>query len=191
MLNATNEIAGKYAMALFDLAQEEGVLTKAKEDMTFVAGVFAQDARLSDFLSNPFVDGAARKACIVEIFQNRIQALSLNFLLILAEKKLEKLLPLIAKSFQSLIYETEGIVEVKITTARELSPDEYGKVERELAGIFKKPIVLDRHVDKSLLGGIVVQIGDQLIDGSVSQRLRNFEHLLNNLNERTKGAVGA
>ncbi|MDR3349144.1 MAG: ATP synthase F1 subunit delta [Acidaminococcales bacterium] len=191
MLNTTHEIAGKYAQALFELAREEGSLPKVKEDIRFMAAVFAQNAQIGDFLENPFAERNARKNAIEEIFKAYVQPLSLKFILVLAEKRMEKLLPLVLKAFNSLLYEEEGIVEIRVTTARNLSESEYGLISEKLAAALKKPVMLERHVDKGIVGGMIVQIGDRLINGSVSKKLRDFSRLLDNINSDAKGAADA
>ncbi|MDR2007135.1 MAG: ATP synthase F1 subunit delta [Acidaminococcales bacterium] len=191
MLSTTHEIAGKYAEALFDLAREEGALPKVKEDIRFIAAVFAQNAQIRDFLGNPFAERSARKNMIAEIFKDRVQPLSLKFVLVLADKRMEKLLPLILKAFNGLVYEEEGVVEIRVTTARNLTEDEYGMISERLAAALKKPVTLDRRVDKGIVGGIIIQVGDRLVNGSVTKRLRDFGRLLDDLNAGAKGAAEA
>jgi F-type H+-transporting ATPase subunit delta len=188
MLNAAHEVAGKYAQALFGLAQEENALPKIREDIRLIADVFEKNAQIGDFLENPFAEKSARKDIISEIFKARVQPLSLKFILLLAEKRLEKLLPLILKAFNALAYEEEGVVEVRVTTARQLSESEYGLISRRLAAAWQKPVALDRRVDKSLIGGMIVQVGDRLVNGSVSKRLHDFGRLLEGLDVGGKGA---
>jgi F-type H+-transporting ATPase subunit delta len=191
MLNAAHEVAGKYAQALFDLAREEGSLPKIKEDIHFIADVFEKNAQIKDFLENPFAEKSARKGIISEIFKDSVQPLSLKFVLLLAEKKIEKLLPLILKAFDDLINEKEGVVKVRVTTARELPESEYGLISGRLAAALKKPVALDRQVDENIIGGIVVQIGDRLVNGSVQKKLLDYGQLLDSLNAGAKGAKGA
>lgn len=188
MLSSRQEAAEKYAQAIFDLALEENNLDKVKQDINFVLEVFTKNEKLEAFLENPFGDKQARTAVVAEIFKGNVENVSLNFVSLLVEKKLEQLLPLIVKQFNKLVYEKDGTVEVRVTTARELSPDEYDKMAKRLSETVKKPIVLNKIVDPSIIGGVVVQIGDRLVNGSIERRLKDIGSLIKSVNDETKGA---
>jgi F-type H+-transporting ATPase subunit delta len=126
-----------------------------------------------------------------KIFQDKINALSLNFILVLVEKKIEKLLPFIVQRFNALLYEREGVAEVRVTTARQLAEEEYDVISGRLSAYLHKPVALNKCVDESIIGGIVVEVGDRRLNGSVLKRLREFGNLLKTVNDKAKGAVGA
>lgn len=189
MLSTRQEAAEKYAQAIFDLAEEENALAKVKEDVNFFLEVFTKNEKLIDFLDNPFGDKQARRSVVAGIFKNNVESISLNFILLLVEKKLEKLLPLIVKHFNKLVHEKEGTVEVRITTARELSSSEYEKITKRLSEMVKKPVALNKHVDPGIIGGMVVQIGDRLVNGSIDRKLKDIGYLMKNaVTDDAKGA---
>ena len=189
MLSSTHEVAEKYAQAIFDLAEKEKLLGKVKEDISFICELLSKNEQLKNFLENPFEDKNARKNVVLEVFKGNVEGISLNFVLVLIEKRLEKLLPLIIKLFNKLVYEKKGIVEVRVTTARELSEAEYAKVKERISNMLQKPIELDRHIDKSIIGGIIVQVGDKLINGSITRKLKDYEQLVRRVNEDEKGVL--
>ena len=189
MLSTTHEVVEKYAQAIFDLSEEENSLAKVKQDMYFILNILDKNEQLKDFLANPFCDKKVRKQVIVNIFKDSVEAISLNFILVIIEKKLEQLLPFIVKLFTKLVREKEGIVEVRITTARELPEDDYARIRERLSVTLKKPVELEKCVDKSIIGGIIVQVGDRLINGSVINKLKDFEQLVKRVNSEQKGAV--
>ena len=188
MLSSRQEAAEKYAQAIFDLAQEENSLPKVRQDVNFFLEVLTKNEQLTTFLENPFEDKQARKAVIAQVFKDSVEGISLNFILLLVEKKLEKLLPLIIKQFNKLVYEKDGTVEVRVTTARELSADEYGKIAKRMSETVKKPVVLNKHVDPSIIGGVIVQIGDKLVNGSIDRRLKDIGALIKSATGDEKGA---
>ncbi len=189
MLNSGHEIAEKYAQALFDLAEEEKISDKVKDDIGALAAVFQENAELKAFLANPGVVKEARVAAVKEIFTGKIEAVSLKFILLLVDKRFEGLLPLIAKNFGALLNEKEGKVEARVTTARELSANECESITERLTKMFNKPVVLDRHIEPGIIGGIIIQVGDKLIDGSISYRLKKYEDLLCRVNVEGTGVA--
>lgn len=189
MLSSTHEVAEQYAQAIFDLAQEENLLDKVRQDISFICEVLGKNQQLKEFLGNPFGDKNARKQIIINVFKDAIEPISLNFILVLIEKKIEQLLPLINKLFNALVYEQQGIVEVRVTTARELSDVDYDKIQKRMVEMLKKPVVLDKHIDKGIIGGIIIQVGDKLINGSIIRRLRDYEQLVKRVNAGEKGAL--
>ena len=191
MLASTQDVAEKYAQALFELAEEEGNSGKVREDLEALAVLFLDNADLKAFLGNPGISKNARTDAMKKLFANRVEGVSLNFLMLLVEKRLDSILPLVAGQFRALLHAKEGIVEARVTTARELSKAECENIAERLSKKFAKPVVLDTRIDKNLIGGIVIQVGDKLIDGSVSQRLKKYEQLLCRINIEEKGVTDA
>ncbi len=177
MLGTTYEVAERYAQALFDLGIEENELNKVKEDIFFVDEVLQSSIQLKEFLQNPFGEKGARQEVVLAIFKNKISETCLNFVLLLVEKRLEKLLPLIVNSFKKLFYEKQSIVEISVTTARKLSDSEYDKISERLAKTLNKPVVLKKLIDEKIIGGIIIQYNDKLINGSIQKRLQDVSNL--------------
>ncbi len=189
MLSSAHELAEKYAQAIFDLAQEDDCLPKAKDNLVFLTDVFQNNSQLREFLANPCVPKETRRDTVLGIFKGSLEVVVLNFILLLVEKRLESLLPSILKMFNTLLYAKEGTIEAKVTTARELSSHECENIVAQLSKMLGKPVVLDRYVDSGIIGGIIIQVGDRLIDGSVSRRLDKFGSLLRRINADEKGVA--
>lgn len=182
MLSSHHEIAAKYAQALFELGEEENSLAKIEENFNFVVNLFTSNAVLKDFLDNPCVSKGARKEAVLGILQGQVETIVLNFVLVLVEKRLDFLLPTILKCLNVLVYEKEGITQVKVTTARVLSDSEYESITTRLSKMLNKPIVLEKHVDEGIIGGIIIQTGDKLLNGSVKNKIGGYNLLLNRIN---------
>ncbi len=191
MLTSSHDLAEKYALALFELAEEGDISNKVKEDIEALSGIFQENAEFKNFLDNPGISKAARVNAMKQFFAGKVEGVSLNIIMLLVEKRLESILPLIAKQFRSFLHEKEGMIEARVTTARELSNSEYETIAQRLGKKFAKPVVLEKRVDESIIGGIIIQIGDKLIDGSISQRLRKYEDLLCRINIEEKEVTGA
>ena len=182
MLSSHYEIAAKYAQALFELGEEEKSLSKVEESLNFVVELFNSNAVLKEFLNNPCVSKGARTEAVLGILKGQIETITLNFVLVLVEKRLDFLLPTILKCFNGFMYEKEGITQVKVTTARVLSDSEYEGITTRLSKMLNKPIVLDKHVDESIIGGIIIQVGDKLLNGSVRNKVNDYSRLLRRVN---------
>jgi F-type H+-transporting ATPase subunit delta len=102
----------------------------------------------------------------------------MNLLRILVSRQRMHLLPNIVREFEALELEARGIAEADVTVARSVGEAEQEVIARRLSEITGKQVHVQVHVDPGILGGIVVRIGDQLIDSSVAGRLQRLRQRL-------------
>jgi F-type H+-transporting ATPase subunit delta len=159
-----------YARALFDAARDENRLDPVREQLAQVVAAQGEVPELRELLRNPQLDPRARGAAIQDLLADGDELLR-NFLLVLVDKGRAGQLEEIAREFERLVAEHEGIVHAELTTAIELSDEE----ARDLLGRIEKStgrkIEATRKVDPNLIGGIVLQIGSHRLDASVRGRL--------------------
>ena len=137
-----------------------------------------KDAALADFLSSPAVDEEAREAAMEKMFRNRMNDLLLDTLQVLNAKGRSSIIPALYERYRLALERARGAVDVQVTTAVPLTDelrDRLGQTVAQRTGL--KPLLIEQ-VDPALLGGLVVQIGDQKLDGSVSHRLRRLRQAL-------------
>lgn len=168
--------ATRYAEAAYLLAREEG-----KED-AWSAGLGAMAALFGDpqahaFLVNTRVP-AARKLEMVEKALSGADPLVLNLARLLLRRSRTALGPQIAASFQELLDAARGVSHALVTSAVELSGDDVKAVEKRLGEITGGQVIVRTEVDDAILGGLVVRIGDRLIDGSTRSRLQALKRQL-------------
>ncbi len=132
-------------------------------------------------LSNPAIPPTARVQALERIVADEVAGPQLNLLALMVRRGRFELLPGVIREFRRLYRLREGIVEATVTSASALEVSEVDALQERLVAITGKRVELSQAVDPTLLGGIVVRFGDQLIDGSVRGRLERMRHDLSNI----------
>ena len=169
MLNI--QLARKYARAMFELAQEEDKLVEYGKELAEVREVIDSIPAAGAFLLNPQVDNQAKKDLLKKAFEKNVSTEVYHFLLLLVDKRRIGLIGTIEDLYRGFSYDARGIVIADVTTAKPASEKQQKKITEKLEQVTGKSIKLRLHVDDRLIGGVVVQIGDKRIDGSVTGRL--------------------
>lgn len=166
-----------YANALFEAAQESNRLEPVREQLAQVVAAESEVPELRELLRNPQLDPRERTAALKELLAAGDELLR-NFLLLLADKGRAGQLEEIAREFERLIAEQEGIVEAELTTAVELSDEEARKLLDQIEKASGRKVEASRAVDPGLIGGIVLQVGSHRLDASVRGRLERLRREL-------------
>ena len=179
----TDALATVYAKSLFELASDAGgndKIVEIADELEQVCELMRQNRELHLFFSSPIIDVTKRSEAISAIFSNRITDLTLRFLLVLNNKgRLPHLEP-INVAFDLLVQDSFGRVEVDVFTPTALDTDAINTIKEKVQGMLGKEPILHPYVDKAMLGGIKLRIGDQLIDGSVQTKLRRLSESIKN-----------
>ncbi|MBL0922144.1 MAG: ATP synthase F1 subunit delta [Phycisphaerales bacterium] len=175
-------LARLYARSLFELANEKGGRAAIEEtgaELGEVVELARHDKRFGEFLSSRIVPTDKRDASLTRIFQGRISDLTLRFLQVLNEKDRLSHLSVIAAAYDEQVQEQFGLVEVDVYTAAPIDADLRERVAAALRKAMGKEPVIHSYTDEAMLGGLKLQIGDQLIDASIATRLRRMRERLN------------
>lgn len=173
----TDAVSELYARSLFELADSAGGTEKATEiadELEQICEIARGDARFHEFLSSPVIDSSRRATSLQSIFAGRVTDLTLRFLLVLNDKDRLGELESITVAFDQLVHEATGRIEVDVWTGGPLDDDKAEMIRGRIGQALGKDPVLHRYVDASMIGGIRVQVGDRLYDGSVATRLRRL-----------------
>ena len=162
--------AKRYAQAAFDLARQQNALDEWERNLDQVVGVL-RNTEVSEFFDSPAVPEDAKQRAITELLPGEPQHLVRNLLLLLLERRRLAQLPEVATVFHDLVLQDRGIAIADVTTAVALTPQETERVRQRLHDLVGKTIEIRTHVDPAIIGGIVVRVGDDLIDGSVRTQL--------------------
>jgi F-type H+-transporting ATPase subunit delta len=166
-----------YARALFDAALEENKLEPVREQLAQFVAAETEVPELRELLRNPQLDPQARKAALRDLLADGEELLQ-NFLLVLVDKGRTAQLDEIAREFERLVAEHEGIVSAELTTAIELTDEEANDLLRRIEKSTGRKLEATRKVDPDLIGGIVLQIGSFRLDASVRGRLERLRREL-------------
>lgn len=174
-------LARTYARSLFELAQERGgqaAIESTLAELEDILELARSDAKFSEFLSSRILPAKSRAESLRKIFAGRASDIVLNFLLVLNEKgRLGHFIPIVG-AFDELVQETFGRVEVDVYTASPISPQELSMIQDRLRQALGKEPIVHPYTDGSMIGGLKLQIGDQLIDASVATSLRKLRDRL-------------
>jgi F-type H+-transporting ATPase subunit delta len=173
----SSSTARRYAEAAFEVAMRDGTLERWRAELDQAAGL-AGDRRSIEILANPSIAIETRTAVLRDLLSDRVSQPVHNLVhLMLRRGRIEEL-PRVATEFRRLDDERQGIVHASVTSAAELTQDEVRALTARLEQTTGGRVALDVGVDPSLLGGLVVRVGDRLIDGSVRGRLERLRNQL-------------
>ncbi|HWR82211.1 MAG TPA: ATP synthase F1 subunit delta [Candidatus Deferrimicrobium sp.] len=165
------QVAHKYAHALFLSAKDKGLIDRAYEQFGDLSKLLAADATLLDFLNAPQVLDEHKLELVRKVFEPRLDRLFVEFLAVLVEKHRAGFLPGIIDEFTRLVEVQKGIGRATVLTATPLGEDERRRLTERLAAKTGLSIVLEEKIDLSIIGGMVVLLHDEIIDGSIRHGL--------------------
>jgi F-type H+-transporting ATPase subunit delta len=166
-----------YARALFQAAQETGKLEPVAEDFAALRALLEEAPELQAFLRNPQIDPPEKADVLAQVAAGA-DDLVRNFLRLAAEKGRAGELAEIAAELEALVARAQGRLNVEFATAVELSDDEARSIVETIERASGRSVEATRSVDPSLIGGIVLQVGTFLADGSVRGRLERLRREL-------------
>jgi F-type H+-transporting ATPase subunit delta len=164
-------IARNYAGALLELARKGGDLTGWGNMIGDVADAMGRDESLRHFLESPRIAAEQKNEILAKAFQDRMPRVLVRFLQVLVRNRRQMMIPEIAHEYRALVDEVEGRVHAQVTMAKEPVGDERAAIARELTRALGKEVVPHVTVNPAILGGVVVRVGDTVMDGSVRRRL--------------------
>ena len=170
-------VARPYAEAAFKLADEAGALAKWSETLSALAQV-AQDARVRAAIADPNLSDAQVAGLFIAILAGKLGGDAENFVRVLAQYDRLELLPQIREQFEALKNEREGIVEAEVQSAFELSDAQLSDLVQRLEKKTGRKVRAQVSVDRELIGGVKIVLGDKVIDGSARAQLSALETAL-------------
>ena len=175
---STEIVADKYSSAMLELAQEQGNLVTTEENLLYVASVLNEQPELVGFINNPIVEADAKISLLGKVFGTAVEKTVLHFMYVMVKRGRYRYLQDTIRAFIKKSREARGILEAIVTVAEPLTDDVEASVQAKLREVTGKDVILSVRQDPSIMGGIVIQVGDKRIDGSVSRRLEELEKSL-------------
>ena len=170
-------VARPYAEAAFRLADSTGALPKWSEMLGALALV-ARDERVQRAVADPNLSDAQVAGLFISILSGKLSGEAENFLRVLAENKRIELLPEIRGQFEALKNERQGVVEAEVHSAFELTESQLAELVQRLEKKTGRKVRTQVRVDRELIGGVRVVLGDKVIDGSARAQLAALETAL-------------
>jgi F-type H+-transporting ATPase subunit delta len=168
---AETRAAYRYALALLETAVETKAVEKVSKDFEMVEALMKSSRDFLLFLRSPVVNTQKKKSIFTSLLKDRLDEITLKFILLLTTKNRETILPEIIQQYYRLRDKRLGIENVSVRSAVTLTKEQEKKLAARLEQITKKKIRLHPAEDRQLKGGLTVQIGDTVWDGSVVHQL--------------------
>ena len=163
--------ARRYAQAVFELALENRELEKWFDDLTLLSDSVSNQEFL-DFLSQPRVTSEEKIRVVRDALGDSVGPLALNLMSLLATKNIAHILPGITDQYQELLDAQQGIERAEAVTAIPLDDDVQRRITEMLSAVSGRDVRLTTRVDAEILGGMIIRIGDRVMDGSTRSRLQ-------------------
>jgi len=168
-------LSGRYALALFELANEQKKLEAVGRDLAAVAQALAESDEFRALTTSPLVGrDEAVKAVEATARAMRLDTVTGNFLGVLAKNRRLGQLPGVIRAFNTLSARHRGELTAEVVSAHALDDDQVEALKQKLRTRMGRDIAVDLRVDPAILGGLVVNIESQMIDGSIRTKLNNL-----------------
>lgn len=167
-------VSKTYSEAIFDVAIEEGRLDDIQREFEFVAQTLIEYPAFNEIICTPKIGNSEKKTVILETFENHISQTLLNFLKIIIDKKRGTDILDIKKDFDRRVDDHKNIVKAKVESVIPLTEEQLETLKGNLKKLTGKEVLLSNQINPELLGGISIQMGDRVIDGSVKFKLEGM-----------------
>lgn len=171
-------LASRYALALLRTAKARGELETVKADLQSIAGLFREEPDLRRFLENPGIGDDQKHALVDATLKGRLSFTCFDFIHLLLDRYRIDHAEMIMEAFTTAYEEDQGIQKIRITTASPMDEDLRRSLIEQLKLLSPKRVLLDHHVDPQILGGMKIQLNDQIFDGSLSKKLNDLRDAL-------------
>ena len=173
--NKNSLIANRYADALVEIVKS-GKLTyeKVSTDLNVIENTLSQSTDLDEFLKNPLISTEDKKEIIDKVFTGEIDGLVSNFLKVLIDKSRFSAFREILGSYNEVLDKINKLSRVKVVSAVGLSEDAKNRLKDKLENKLQKNVVLDWEIDSEIIAGLVIKMGDNIIDTSIKHKLEDL-----------------
>jgi F-type H+-transporting ATPase subunit delta len=173
-------IAERYARALFDVAREQDRIESVAEDLAALQQALAASPEFDQLFFHRLLMPARKQAILMPVLQQLLQEqITCNFISLLWQKRREKILPDAVACYQAAWRQARGELVAEVIAIRQLSESEIQQLREQVKMLTGcQAVELQTKVDKSILGGLVLRIGDKVYDGSLARRLQQLRQKL-------------
>ena len=169
-----SQVGRRYSKAIFEIAEEKNQVKEIYEMLNSAMVLYRTDKEFKNFILNPSIDNEQKKSVLNEIF-GKDNSENLNILLYILDKGRMNCIKYIVAEYLKIYYRKNRILDVKATFTKELTDEQKKKLIDKLSQKTGKEINLEIKVDKDILGGGIIKIGDKIIDGSIRRELDNWK----------------
>lgn len=173
-----NQLAKRYAKALFDLALEENLMSTFQSQIKSIHNLFKENEELREFINSQGVPSEAKKEFFNRLFKDNIHIYVTHFLCLLVDKKRERNIEAVCEEFNSLCNEYFNVLEGVVYSTKQLTKDQMTNIEKSIELKLNKRVELKNKLDSSLIGGLKVVVGDTVFDNSIQHKMEALKNEL-------------
>lgn len=170
-----------YATALFEIAQEQNAMSEFAEQVNVVIDTIEENSEFTELLLHPKITQDEKIALINKVFKDKILDEITGILTIIVRKGRQNVLIEILEAFLAMVNDYLGIVKATVTSAVELNQKQLTQIKSKIQSTTDKDVELEAVVNKSLIGGMVIRVGDNVVDASIAGRMQELKEGLTNL----------
>lgn len=172
------EIASRYSKALFQLTQDDAKLSQWLQQLTEIERIFAQNAKLSDFINSPLVKLESKYAVLEKLFKDKLDADLYFFLRSLTEKDRFRYLKEILEKFAKRVNEKIHLLDVQIISTEPLDQETKEQLQAKIENHYHKKVQFIETIDSKIIGGLILIINNQMLDLSIRGKLQRLKESL-------------
>lgn len=174
-------VSKTYSEALFEVALEENKIDLFLDEISFVIDTFKMYEDFYELFKTPLVKVEEKKKVIEEVFGDKLSQEMNNFLKIIIDKRRGHFIEQIKWEYEKIVNEHKGIIEATAITAISLNDKDKTILQNKLSSLTGKTVKLSNEIDKNVVGGILIKIGDKVIDGTIKSRLEEMKESLSQI----------
>ena len=175
----SSETANRYALALYELANENSELERVEKNVNELLTIYSSSEELKNFIKNPTESQSNQLEVLNKIStQMNLSDITKNFLSVLVIKRRIFFINRIFLNFQSLVSKQRGELKATLTSSKNLTNEELEILNKDLSQTMGTPVAFDYKVDENLIGGLKMQIGSLMIDTSIKNKLKKYEQTM-------------
>jgi F-type H+-transporting ATPase subunit delta len=160
-----------YAQAIFSLATEQKTIDDVKTDLDALMEFADKEESFLDFLASPYFNAQTKNELILKVFSDRLTELVMNFLFVVMKNGRAAYLPFMIDRYGKLWFDNYHCCPVVATVSEPLSVERIRNLSHQIAASIKRNIELRVVVDPSIIGGVIIRYGENVVDNSVRRRL--------------------
>jgi len=172
-------VAERYASSLFGLALEEGVVAEVAGALDTFQSMIDGSSDLQRLIKSPVFSADEQLAAVTAILEKAgISGIAANFVKVAASNRRLFAVPGMIRAFREIAARHRGEVSAEVTAARALTAEQENELKAALKGVTGKDVTINVAVDPAILGGLIVKLGSQMIDGSIRTKLNTLAHAM-------------
>ena len=168
----------RYALALYTVAEEKGKVEEYLSDLREIVALMKDDLEFLKIIKHPLISTSAKKKMFIKIFKGKIDEELLSFLLILIEKDRILFTQQKLSEMEKIHLERNNTLLVEVKTVIPLEEVQRDNLRTKLQIMYDKKIIFDEKLDKNIIGGVYLRVGNDVIDGTIKNKLEEMKKLM-------------